>query len=339
MGGLTKSAAKHASRVLQSSESTQDEIDRAKETVSLWREAHQEVLNAIHEVVKEVATDIDPDALCVSRLKRYDTIIGKLNRPQLHMNLNQMCDIAGCRAIVKDNECVAAIGRALKSRLQIKAGSGVKDYILRPKPNGYRSLHLICTHDSSASGLSNLYCEVQIRTRLQHVWATALETYDVINGSGLKFNNGSPDEIRLFALMSNVFALREHSPAVPDVPSDLGALRMEIIDLDNRMRALDRLTACSGSVSVVAKNGSFKDDALCLLCVDYEEQKTDLFIYDDKEELRANQMYTRREEAKSGLQDVLLVKVSSLKGLQQAYPNYSMDIAEFLNTMRDFLYA
>ena len=69
----------------------------------------------------------------------------------------------------------------------------------------------------------------------------------------------------------------------------------------------------------------------------YEEQKTDLFIYNDDDELNANELYMRKEELKQGLQDVLLVKVSSLKGLQEAYPSYSMDIMDFLNRVNDFL--
>lgn len=73
------------------------------------------------------------------------------------------------------------------------------------------------------------------------------------------------------------------------------------------------------------------------MCVDYGEQKTDLFIYDDYEDLRTNELYTRQEEMKKDLQDVLLVKVSSLKGLQEAYPSYSMDIKGFLNTVNEFL--
>lgn len=114
-------------------------------------------------------------------------------------------------------------------------------------------------------------------------------------------------------------------------------LRSEILELDNKLKLLDRLAACSGSVSVVATSGNFSDNAYCLMCVDYGEQKTDLFIYDDYEDLRTNELYTRQEEMKKDLQDVLLVKVSSLKGLQEAYPSYSMDIKGFLNTVNEFL--
>lgn len=334
---LTKNQAKQAGKVLSNPDAIQEEISKARPIVSEWREAHRVVLDYYHALLKESALREDPDALCVSRLKRYDTIVSKLNRPRLHINLNQMHDIAGCRAIVKDNECVFAIKRDLESALRSEKPSMVKDYIHHPKTDGYRSLHVIAQHDSKRAGLKGLYCELQIRTRLQHEWATALETYDVICGSGLKFDRGSADETRFFALISNVFSLMEGADLVPGVPSTVNDLRKEILELNSKLGFLDRLAACSGSVSVVATDGDFSSEAYCLMCVDYEEQKTDLFIYNDDDELNANELYMRKEELKRGLQDVLLVKVSSLKGLQEAYPSYSMDIMDFLNRVNDFL--
>ena len=49
-------------------------------------------------------------------------------------------------------------------------------------------------------------------------------------------------------------------------------------------------------------------------------------------------MYAKSERLKKGLQDVLLVRVASLKALNEAYPNYSMDIARFLAEVDEFLY-
>lgn len=59
--------------------------------------------------------------------------------------------------------------------------------IVRPKPNGYRGTHVISRHDVPEAGLTNLFCETQVQTRLQHVWATALETYDAMSRNTLKF--------------------------------------------------------------------------------------------------------------------------------------------------------
>lgn len=107
--------------------------------------------------------------------------------------------------------------------------------------------------------------------------------------------------------------------------------------MNNDLLAIEKLGACSDSVTTVSQKGSFSGDALCLMVIDFELQKTDLFVYDIVDEVEANQMYAKREKMKKGLQDVLLVRVASLKALNEAYPNYSTDIAYFLAEIDEFL--
>lgn len=253
------------------------------------------------------------------------------------MKLNQMCDIVGCRVIVNDTAAAREISLAIEDRLDVKPDTGVKDYIANPKRNGYRSIHIISRHDAPRAGQSGLFCETQVRTRLQHAWATALETYDVITGASLKFGGGSSDQKRLFALISNAFAIKEGTPTVPGMQTSTDELRREILRLNDELLAIQRLRACSSSVTVVSQKGLFSGDALCLMAIDYEIQKTDLFVYDTVDEVEANQMYAKREKMKRGLQDVLLVRVASLNALSEAYPNYSTDIAYFLSEVDELL--
>lgn len=107
--------------------------------------------------------------------------------------------------------------------------------------------------------------------------------------------------------------------------------------MNNDLLAIEKLGACSDSVTTVSQKGSFSGDALCLMVIDFELQKADLFVYDTVDEVEANQMYAKREKMKKGLQDVLLVRVASLKALNEAYPNYSTDIAYFLAEVDEFL--
>lgn len=216
--------------------------------------------------------------LLLAGLKRIDTIIGKLRRPGLNMKLNEMCDIVGCRVIANDVEAVRRIALSIENRLNVKPGTGVKDYIAHPKRNGYRSTHVISRHDAPKAGLNNLFCETQVRTRLQHAWATALETYDVISRSALKFGGGSAKEERLFALISNAFAIKEASTLVPETPMSKDELRKEFVSLNNDLLAIEKLRACADSVTIVSQKGCFSGDALCLMVIDYEVQKTDLFV-------------------------------------------------------------
>lgn len=63
--------------------------------VDEWREAHREIFLEVPEILKEISCSVDSEAVVVGRLKRMDTIIGKLRCPGLNMKLNEMCDIVG----------------------------------------------------------------------------------------------------------------------------------------------------------------------------------------------------------------------------------------------------
>lgn len=95
---------------------------------------------------------------------------------------------------------------------------------------------------------------------------------------------------------------------VPETPASEDGLRREIVSLNNDLLAIEKLGACSDSVTTVSQKGSFSGDALCLMVIDFELQKTDLFVYDTVDEVEANQMYAKREKMKKGLRDVLLVR-------------------------------
>src|SRR5690606_39699271 len=72
----------------------------------------------------------------------------------------------------------------------------------RPCPTASYTLSL---HDALpiSSVWNNLDIEIQIRTRLQHAWATAVETVDVMKGTDLKSGGGTPDWREFFALAAS----------------------------------------------------------------------------------------------------------------------------------------
>ena len=66
-----------------------------------------------------------------------------------------------------------------------------RDYIQHPKPSGYRSIHLVYKYKNPISPEYNgLFVELQIRTRLQLAWATAVETMGTYLGHALKSSEG-----------------------------------------------------------------------------------------------------------------------------------------------------
>jgi GTP pyrophosphokinase len=93
------------------------------------------------------------------RPKHIYSIINKMKRKQL--DFDQLYDVRAVRILVDDiQNCYAALSAVHELWPPIQ--SEFDDYIARPKPNGYRSLH------TAVFGPRNLSLEVQIRTQQMH---------------------------------------------------------------------------------------------------------------------------------------------------------------------------
>lgn len=82
--------------------------------------------------------------------------------------LREVHDALGMRMICSFGEEVYRMADWLYRRPEIQIVEE-KDYIAYPKPNGYRSLHLILQFTQRE--LSGIYAEVQIRTIATDFWA------------------------------------------------------------------------------------------------------------------------------------------------------------------------
>jgi ppGpp synthetase/RelA/SpoT-type nucleotidyltranferase len=68
---------------------------------------------------------------------------------------------------------------------------GQDDYIANPKFSGYRGIHLVYSYFSDRKETFNgLKIEIQIRTQLQHAWATAVEIVGFFRRELLKSGEG-----------------------------------------------------------------------------------------------------------------------------------------------------
>ncbi|MDL2289403.1 GTP pyrophosphokinase family protein [Clostridia bacterium OttesenSCG-928-F22] len=110
------------------------------------------------------------------RLKTPKSIVNKLIRRGYDLNLNtameQLNDIAGIRVICPYINDIYTIANLLKAQDDISLIKEV-DYIKNPKPNGYRSLHIIVSVPVYLSTKTeNVKVELQIRTIAMDFWAT-----------------------------------------------------------------------------------------------------------------------------------------------------------------------
>lgn len=110
-----------------------------------------------------------------SRIKKPESMIKKLRKrgfaEDSHTALVKTHDVIGIRVICSFVEDVYNIAKWLQQRDDIKIMEE-KDYIAYPKPNGYRSLHLIIQF--TTENLKGITAEIQLRTIAIDFWA-ALE--------------------------------------------------------------------------------------------------------------------------------------------------------------------
>src|SRR3989338_6000464 len=196
--GYSKSQINWAGDILVSGENSSEDWNKALEILDNWRAIHKYPMHVFKIRLKRVSEDIDKRALAVQRLKRLPSILKKMQRKyhgnEPTMNLSQMQDIAGCRVIMPNVELARRVYKECYIRGDLKHKKvNEKDYINNPKDDGYRSIHLIYSYKSDKKRkeeYNGLLTEIQIRSKLQHLWATAIETVDFFTKQAIKSNEG-----------------------------------------------------------------------------------------------------------------------------------------------------
>lgn len=111
-----------------------------------------------------------------SRIKTPKSILEKLRRKGFEISVKgieeNLADVAGIRVICSFPDDIYATAKMLTDQDDIRVIQ-VKDYIINPKPNGYRSLHLILEVPIFLSNeKKNMKVEVQFRTIAMDFWAS-----------------------------------------------------------------------------------------------------------------------------------------------------------------------
>ncbi len=149
-----------------------------KELMAYYKCAMMEVATKFNVLNEELSLEYDrnPIESIKTRLKSPESILNKLSRkgikPTAENIEQQINDIAGIRVICTFPSDAYMLAEALTSQDDIVLIEK-KDYIAHPKPNGYRSLHLIVEipiflHDQKKP----MKVEVQLRTISMDWWAS-----------------------------------------------------------------------------------------------------------------------------------------------------------------------
>lgn len=120
--------------------------------------------------------DRNPINSIKTRLKSLPSIMEKLERQNIPPSLmaveQNLNDIAGVRVVCSFLDDVYVLATALLQQDDIQLIEK-KDYIANPKPNGYRSLHLIVTIPIFLKSEKRVMkVEIQLRTIAMDFWAS-----------------------------------------------------------------------------------------------------------------------------------------------------------------------
>lgn len=131
-----------------------------------------EVLNDDLSVVQ----NRNPIEMIKSRIKSPESLYKKLKRLNLDINFKNVeeniSDIAGVRVICSFIDDIYKVAEMLAKQDDVKIIK-IKDYIKNPKPNGYRSYHMIVEIPVFFSNKKqNVKVEVQLRTIAMDFWAS-----------------------------------------------------------------------------------------------------------------------------------------------------------------------
>jgi hypothetical protein len=308
--------------------------DVSAQVIGNWRAAHAYPLFHLQMNLRSWATKVSADSLVSQRLKRLSSIALKL-RLNAAMKLSQMQDIGGCRAILENVAEVERVVASLRASRALHELIREDDYIVDPKESGYRGHHLIFKYrNRRITEYDGLRIEMQVRTRAQHAWATAVETAGTFQGQALKSNLGSEDWRYFFKLVASDIARREGCAAVSGVPATATKLRAEIRRYDKMLRAVNHLRAWQASLHQA--ESSVPGAYYFLLQLFPDENRLTIEGYRKENLDAANAAYLEMEEqaiASGQVSDSVLVSVESIRSLRRAYPNYFSDTDRFIEAV------
>lgn len=185
----------------------------------MYRCAIREVQTKLEVLDDEFSVEYkrNPISFIKTRIKKPESIYRKLQKLGYDFTAEniqeQLNDVAGVRIVCAFIDDIYTVSDLIAGQDDIKVIK-IKDYIKKPKPNGYRSYHMIIEIPVFFSkGKTPMRVELQIRTNGMDFWAT-LEHQ-------LRYKKGI-----------------EELPGYEDISEELYRSAQAVIEMDNEMQQI-----------------------------------------------------------------------------------------------------
>lgn len=330
----------------------QQEFNQTMNILTYWRDSHLVPLEKSNQLLNRYIHNIDKSAFIAKRIKRLDSIKRKLKRFE-KMELKNMQDIGGIRVVLSYQRHVDSILKVLTNELFFyKNNELIKldNYIKNPKFDGYRSIHIIGVFQNNDGDDRKI--EFQLRTKLQHSWATTLEIIDIFTQQNLKSDNGFTQYKDFFKNVSDLFQLIEGFKSfqknnIQELQKDLlSHLETNEIFLKKSYAILSFLRQrvsnttikeqlqfyCLSLKELNTKLNKIDKNSFILIRLDIKTRKIEHENFPKKDSKEALERYSLYEQTLSKNPNIIvaLLSTDAIGGLQEAYPNYFADSEMFL---------
>jgi putative GTP pyrophosphokinase len=321
-----------AGDVLRDPKSELAALVNAELVLNTWRGLHGYPLYIFQSTLRKRLKKIAATSFVAQRLKRTPSIKAKLEKiPSL--KLHKMQDIGGLRAVVPQLAHLRQLEKLYENPRFVHPLLKKNDYVSNPKKSGYRSIHLVYVYrNEKFPAFNGLKVEIQLRTRLQHAWATAVETAGTFLRQALKSSSGSKEWLDFFALAGSAFSRFEGGPPVPGfedrseeetyIQTIQGVKRLDVV------RKLRTFTLAVQAMTREKRRG----EAYYVLSLNAAKRSLEWMVFGKNELAEASEFYRSMESVNRDNESVQVVLVSSmsLSALKRAYPNYFLDTDSFL---------
>lgn len=319
------------------SSSNKEEVNRVIEIINDWRTLHlpalDELQNAIVSIFEKERIQVH---LVSRRLKRLSSIQNKLDRNP-NMKLGGLQDIGGLRIVVSSMSVLDKALLILEKNIpkHFELTKPPMNYVLKPKDSGYRSIHFIYKYQSENSDIDGMKVELQLRTKLQHSWAMAVETAELITKTALKASQGKAEWLTFFKIVSSIFALKEGTCILSEHREKnytRNNLKQQLLLLNKDNHFVDTLKALN--VSNIHSEKEKHRNGYYLLNMDFVKKTVAIRAFPKDREKEASALYSESEKnIDDGKNAVVLVSVPQMRKLQEAYPSYFLDTNNFIKTI------
>jgi len=252
------------------------------------------------------------------------------------MTLSQMQDIGGLRAVVATVSKVRRLERSYDDSWFQHELSKKNDYINEPKTSGYRGLHLVYKYrNRNRPEYNDLKIELQLRSKLQHNWAMAVETAGLFFDKAMKSSEGPADWLRFFSAISSAFACIEACPRVPGFDEGPKRKLFRYVKAEaERLNVEAHLRGFATALEIVGE--SQRRGAFVLIVLDLEKKVLQFRPFLEGALDAATEAYGEVEnKIRNGASlNAVLVRTSSMDELRRAYPSYFADTQGFLRGLK-----